>query len=79
METKRKAHDEFDKVKSIFLDSAKEIIERTIPVISETFIKIASGFLKSMGDSLKSDLAGKIEEKKKSITQRQEKKNGDSE
>jgi ribosomal protein L11 methylase PrmA len=72
----QKIRTEVDRAKNIILDSFKEITDKTLPILFQTFSRIISGFLNSMEESIKSDLVKKIE-KEKTKTE-QEKNDGNS-
>jgi len=71
---RRGIHKEMDRVKNELLNTTKEVIDKTIPTITDGINKIVLGFTKSLGEAIQEDLTKQIEKKRKRIKTKQEEK-----
>jgi hypothetical protein len=69
---KRGIHREMDRVKDELLNTAREVVDKTIPTIADGLTKIVSGFASNLGETIRKDLTTQIE-KKRSKTKQEEK------
>lgn len=69
---RRRFHKEADRVKNELLNTAKELIEKSIPAIAEGINKIVCGFTKSVSETIQGGLTKQIEKKKRKVKPKQE-------
>jgi len=69
---RRGIHKELDRVKNEVLNTTKEVIEKTIPAITDGINRIVSGFTKSLGETIQEDLTKQIEKKRKRAKSKKE-------
>ena len=74
---RRVIHRELEKAKNELLNTTKELIEKTIPTLSEGFNRIITGFTKTFGETLQETLTQQIEKKKKRVKSKKEVKDAD--
>ena len=61
---RRQFHREIDKAKDEALETAKNVVEKAIPLVTDGFARIVTGVVKTLEESLRTDIVRKIEKRK---------------